>query len=53
MNEMFTEAVMTKYFHGKGFAAEVLAYISDERDWLLSAKIHGDDCTATMYLEHP
>ncbi|MCL2088039.1 MAG: aminoglycoside 3'-phosphotransferase [Oscillospiraceae bacterium] len=47
------EAVMTKYFHGKGFAAEVISYLSDERDWLLTAKIHGDDCTAAKYLEQP
>ena len=45
------EAVMTKYFHGKGFAAEVVSYLSDGRDWLLTAKIHGDDCTAAKYLE--
>jgi kanamycin kinase len=47
------EAVMTKYFHGKDLAAEVLLYLSDERDWLLTAKIHGDDCTAVKYLEQP
>ena len=47
------EASMTKYFHGKGLAAEVLLYISDERDWLLTSKIHGDDCTAGKYLEQP
>jgi kanamycin kinase len=47
------EAVMTRYFHGKGFAAEVLSYISNERDWLLTAKIHGDDCTTAKYLEQP
>ena len=47
------EAVMTKYFHGKGFAAEVISYLSDERDRLLTAKIHGDDCMAAKYLEQP
>ena len=47
------EAVMTKYFHSKGLAAEVLSYLSDERDWLLTAKIYGDDCTAAKYLEQP
>jgi len=34
-------------------SAEVLAYISDEQDWLLTEKIHGDDCTAAKYLEEP
>jgi kanamycin kinase len=47
------EADMTRYFHGKGFAAEVFFYLSDERDYLLTAKIHGDDCTTAKYLEQP
>jgi len=44
---------MTRYFHGKGLSANVLEYISDERDWLLTEKICGDDCTASKYLEQP
>ena len=47
------EAALTRYFHGKGLSAEVLSYISGERDRLLTAKIHGDDCTAAKYLEQP
>lgn len=47
------EAAMTKYFHGKGLSAEVLAYISNEQDFLLSAKIQGSDGTAAKYLEQP
>ncbi len=47
------EAVMTKYFHGKGLAAEVLGYISDEKDRLLTAKVIGDDCTAEKYIKEP
>jgi kanamycin kinase len=47
------EAAMTRYFHGKGLSANMLSYISDERDWLLTEKIHGDDCTAAKYLEQP
>jgi kanamycin kinase len=47
------EFAMTRYFHGKGMSANVLAYISDERDWLLTEKIHGDDCTADKYCENP
>jgi kanamycin kinase len=47
------EATMTRYFHGKGLAANILAYVSNERDWLLTEKIHGDDCTAAKYLEQP
>ncbi|MCL2629059.1 MAG: aminoglycoside 3'-phosphotransferase [Oscillospiraceae bacterium] len=47
------EAAMTQYFHCKGLSAEVCSFISDERDWLLTRKIHGDDCTAEKYLEQP
>jgi kanamycin kinase len=47
------EADMTRYFYGKGLSAEALFYISDETDWLLTAKIHGDDCLAAKYLEQP
>ncbi len=61
------EAVMTRYFHEKGLAAEVVDYIpgvplvstainqspASARDWLLTAKLPGDDCTAAKYLERP
>ena len=30
------EAIMTRYFHENGLAAEVLAYESSEYDWLLT-----------------
>jgi len=47
------EAAMTRYFHGKGLAANVLAYISGECDWLLTAKIRGNDGITAEYLEQP
>jgi len=47
------EYIMTRYFHSKGLAAYALDYISVEQDWMLTEKIHGDDCTATKYLEQP
>lgn len=47
------EAAMTRYFHGKGLAASVLLYRSTERDWLLTEKVPGDDCTADRYLAAP
>lgn len=47
------EAVMMNYFHSKGLSANVLAYISDELDWLLTEKVSGDDGTASKYLEQP
>jgi len=48
-----TEAGMTRYFHGKGLSAEVLAYISGDRDWLLTAKIPGQDGVAQKHLDQP
>ena len=47
------EAVVTRYFHAKGLAANVLSYINDEQDWLLTDKIHGYDGTTEIYLEQP
>lgn len=47
------EARMTAYFHGKGLAPEVLTYTSEKRDWLLTAKATGTDCTDARYLENP
>lgn len=48
-----TEAGMTRYFHGKGLGAEVLSYLSGERDWLLTRKLPGEDCVSPGYLENP
>lgn len=50
---LHTEAAMTRYFHGKGLAAEVLAYLRGERDWLLTARVPGEDCLNARYLENP
>lgn len=47
------EAVMTSYFHSKGLGTEVLNYISDTSDWLLTAKVIGEDCTHETYLSDP
>jgi kanamycin kinase len=47
------EAEMTEYFHSKGLSAAVVAYISSEKDFLLTEKICGEDCTTAKYLEQP
>lgn len=48
-----TECKMTKYFHTKGLGAEVLEYISDDSDWLLTAAVTGEDCLHERYLTDP
>lgn len=48
-----TEAEMTRYFHGKGLAAEVLAYESGDRDWLLTSRVAGEDCIHKDHLSDP
>ncbi|MBO7252123.1 MAG: aminoglycoside 3'-phosphotransferase [Oscillospiraceae bacterium] len=48
-----TEARMNTFFHSKGLGPEVLSYRSEEADWLLTRKIHGEDCTHPMYISDP
>lgn len=48
-----TEAEMTAYFHRLGLSAEVIAYESGERDWLLTTRVPGEDCTHGDYLAQP
>ena len=47
------EAEMTVFFHSKGLGAEVIAYEPDGKDWLLTRRIAGEDCTFPAYLENP
>ena len=47
------EAAMTGFFHSKGLAPEMLAYESDEFDWMLTKKALGEDCTDPMYIANP
>ena len=47
------EALMTRFFHDKGLAAEVLAYESLDFDWLLTRRVPGEDCINPMYLDDP
>lgn len=48
-----TEAEMTRYFHGKGLGPQVLAYLSEDRDWLLTRRLPGEDCVFPEYLSDP
>ncbi len=47
------EATLTAWFHKKGLAADVLAYISCDMDWMLTEEVRGDDCLAGKYLANP
>lgn len=45
------EAAMTGFFHRKGLGAEVLDYFQEDRDWLLTSRVPGEDCLDPGYLE--
>ncbi len=47
------EAEMTRFFHSRGLAAEVIDYITTDRDWMLTAAVPGEDCTYPLYLDDP
>lgn len=47
------EAELTQYFHSKGLSAEVLAYLSAERDFMLTRRVEGEDMTFGKYLDEP
>ena len=47
------EALLTDYFCQKGLGAQVVDYFSDEKDWLLTERVGGEDCTYQDYLSEP
>jgi kanamycin kinase len=48
------EAEMDAYFHGLGLSAPVLHYETvGDRDFLLTARVAGEDCTHAAYLADP
>ena len=47
------EADMNAYFHSKGLGPEVLGYVSEDADWLLTRRVQGEDCTHSLYLSDP
>lgn len=48
------EALQTHYFHEKGLSAPVLDYREENGyDWLLTARVAGEDCTHKDYLADP
>lgn len=47
------EARMAEFFYKKKLGAQVLAYDSEEKDWLLTTRVQGEDGTHPMYLATP
>ena len=47
------EAQLTAYFHEKGLAPDMLAYISLEHDFMLTSRVPGEDMTFRQYLDEP
>ena len=47
------EAELTAFFNKKGLSAEVVAYESLEKDWMLTRRMVGEDCIHRMYLDDP
>lgn len=47
------EAAMARFFCQKGLSSQVLAYESLDKDWLLTARVPGEDCVWGPYLENP
>lgn len=50
---LLREAEMARYFHKKGLTGAVLEYLSLDEDWLLTARVAGEDCTHADYLADP
>ena len=48
-----SEAVMGRYLAEKGLSAQVIAYESLERDWLLTKALPGEDCLWEEYIQSP
>lgn len=51
--ELRVEADMTKYFGSLGLGAKVLHFESGERDYMLTSRVRGEDCTHADYLANP
>lgn len=47
------EALMCRFFRQKGLGPEILSYERHGGEWLLTARVKGEDCTDAMYLNDP
>lgn len=50
---LLREAEMAAYFHKKGLSPRVLSYVSEDADWLLTARAEGEDATHAAFLSDP
>ena len=50
---MKNEEIMTNYFASKKLSSRVVSYISNEKDWLVTERVKGEDCTFKAYLDNP
>ena len=47
------EADMTAFFNSKGLGTKVFEYFCDDKDWLLTERVRGEDCTYSKYIDDP
>ena len=47
------EAQMNAFFHSRGIGPQVLAYLTGQRDWMVTRAIPGEDCIHPVYLNDP
>lgn len=47
------EAAMDRFFFEKGIGPQVLSYHTAEQDWLLTARVPGEDCLHAQYISDP
>ena len=47
------EANLTRYFHNKGLSSDVILYHSNEKDYMLTERVPGEDACFFEYLENP
>ena len=51
--ELEAEARMTKYFGSLGLGTKVLSFEQTDRDYMLTERVRGEDCTDRRYLSDP
>ena len=47
------EARMNGFFHSRGLGPQVMAYLSADRDWMVTRAVPGEDCLYPAYLDDP